>query len=877
MHQTHEQVQSEKDNFFELGGHSLLVSRIVSELRMAEAFKHVSAKDLYTNATFEDFTRCLVAHTTNDRSTGNTAGLVEDTMEGSMIGAAGPGQMLFNDILQLLAIVLLASTAAAHAFGALLLLAYLPLPDGDAFTAVQTGHIFGWITAFSGGLMIYSIMFAIAVKWVVIGTYKEGSHSLWSFYYTRWWFVRQVFRAATPGLKMLRGTPFLPMCYRMLGMRVGANVYMGEIIEPDGFDLVDIGQGVTLNIESKVKGCAINSAFLTLRRVTIKEGATIGVRAVVQAGVTMEEESQLGNMTNARKNQHIRRTEIWLGSPSTLATSSKVIRNAHIYQKEPRQQLEVASRTRCLDHAQTLLMGLCQLAGIIVVFMVQACPTMLLYTGFLYASVYTASSTHAVPPQIDDEPARCSLIAPNGTALGCGEIPQLGGFSLFDVTFWHMVAIGMAAGIAWPLLYTSVLMVLRPLLLINMRGHDQIFSLRSAKFFRRWFLDLLMEEAHKFTRPWQGTMFLPLWMWLMGGKIGTHVEISSTHNVIPETLELGDGAFIADSVVAGATFVNNGMVHLGNVFLGKRSFVGNGSMIPIGSRIPKGMLVGLQSVAPPHGYEESTWLGSPSISLTARQGDPHDTPDALTYSPSFPRVVARGLIELLGYIYLVFVTSVAMAAIVTLFFLGYRRAVASQYSEDKVTAILIFGVIPAVALAHGLFTCLITLVTKWVVIGRFRKGRFPLWSLFVWRTELVERVEENLSEPFVKVLGGTVWIGWWIRLLGAKVGRRPYICSDAVLTETDLISIGNRCTLEQGSTLQAHLFQDRIRDCDTVSLGNSCSIGTNSVVLAGGEMGEGSSISALSLIMRGESLPPYTHYIGIPVQRSMPKCAIATV
>lgn len=33
---------------------------------------------------------------------------------------------------------------------------------------------------------------AIAVKWIVIGRYKEGMYPMWGPYHTRWWFVQKV-------------------------------------------------------------------------------------------------------------------------------------------------------------------------------------------------------------------------------------------------------------------------------------------------------------------------------------------------------------------------------------------------------------------------------------------------------------------------------------------------------------------------------------------------------------------------------------------------------------------------------------------------------------------------------------------------------------
>ena len=149
-------------------------------------------------------------------------------------------------------------------------------------------------------------------------------------------------------------------------------------------------------------------------------------------------------------------------------------------------------------------------------------------------------------------------------------------------------------------------------------------------------------------------------------------------------------------------------------------------------------------------------------------------------------------------------------------------------------------------------------------IGRFRAGAYPLWTAYVWRTELVERLEENLAEPaLVNLCAGTVWSGVWYRLLGATVGRRPYL-DHPIITEPDLVTLGDFVTMDSGATAQAHLFQDRVRTTGNIVIGDGCSVGSNSVVLLGCEMKERASISALSLLMRHETVPAGSRWHGSP-------------
>src|SRR5260370_34079174 len=78
-------------------------------------------------------------------------------------------------------------------------------------------------------------------------------------------------------------------------------------------------------------------------------------------------------------------------------------------------------------------------------------------------------------------------------------------------------------------------------------------------------------------------------------------------------------------------------------------------------------------------------------------------------------------------------------------------------------------------------------LAKWIVIGRYRPFVRPLWSLFVWRVELVNALYEFLAAPLaLDALRGTPLLPWYFRLLGARIGRRVYVQTIGLL-EFDLV------------------------------------------------------------------------------------------
>ncbi|MYR59642.1 amino acid adenylation protein, partial [Streptomyces sp. SID625] len=173
-------------------------------------------------------------------------------------------------------------------------------------------------------------------------------------------------------------------------------------------------------------------------------------------------------------------------------------------------------------------------------------------------------------------------------------------------------------------------------------------------------------------------------------------------------------------------------------------------------------------------------------------------------------------------------------------------------------------------LAAGLTACLLTTLAKWLLVGRFQPGERPLWSSFVWRNELFDTFVEVLAVPWgAGAHLGTPALNWWLRSLGARVGRGVW-CETYWLPETDLVSLGDGVSVNRGCVLQTHLFHDRIMRMDTVRVADGASLGPHSIALPGTTIGTGASIAASSLVMRGETVPGGTRWAGNPIAGATP-------
>ena len=145
------------------------------------------------------------------------------------------------------------------------------------------------------------------------------------------------------------------------------------------------------------------------------------------------------------------------------------------------------------------------------------------------------------------------------------------------------------------------------------------------------------------------------------------------------------------------------------------------------------------------------------------------------------------------------------------------------------------------------------------------RARHPLWSSFVWRNELADTFVEVVAAPwFARAVAGTPLLNVWFRLMGATIGRGVW-CETYWLPETDLVELGDGATVNQGSVVQTHLFHDRMLPMDRVVLERGATLGPNSVILPAATLGRHATVGPVSLVMRGESVPDKTVWIGNPI------------
>ncbi|MFD6183722.1 Pls/PosA family non-ribosomal peptide synthetase [Streptomyces goshikiensis] len=402
--------------------------------------------------------------------------------------------------------------------------------------------------------------------------------------------------------------------------------------------------------------------------------------------------------------------------------------------------------------------------------------------------------------------------------------------------------------------FAYALLLLVAVRLLSLGLHSGTHPTHSRVGWQAWTVTQLMDLSRETLFPLYAGLITPVWLRLLGMKIGRGAEVS-TVLALPSLTTVGEGAFLADDTLTAPYELGGGWMRIGRSEIGRRAFLGNSGMTAPGRNVPDGGLVGVLSATPKKAKKNSSYLGLPPVKLP-RSAASDD--QSRTYDPPARLLWARGLVELCR------LAPVFCSAALAVLTLAVLCALATASGGPGVWgAALLSGV---VLLAAGAAACGVTMAAKWLLVGRHRAGEHPLWSGFVWRNELADTFVEVLAVPWLAgSVPGTPVLALWLRGLGARIGRGVW-CESYWLPETDLVALGDAVTVNRGCVLQTHLFHDRILRTDTVVLREGATLGPGGIVLPGSTVGAHSTLGPASLVMAGESVPADTRWLGNPIE-----------
>ena len=173
--------------------------------------------------------------------------------------------------------------------------------------------------------------------------------------------------------------------------------------------------------------------------------------------------------------------------------------------------------------------------------------------------------------------------------------------------------------------------------------------------------------------------------------------------------------------------------------------------------------------------------------------------------------------------------------------------------------------IAAAVLAYLASTLLefgVAIAAKWLLLGRLQAGRYPLWGATYFRWWLADRLIE--AAP-VYLLSGSSMYAWWLRALGAKVGRDVAIGSitlrapDLLVLE-DGVSIGNAANLENVRVEHGQLC------VGPITLAREACVGSYAVLEGNTRIGAYGRLEGQSALSDGQTVPAGRIWRGSPAR-----------
>ena len=437
-------------------------------------------------------------------------------------------------------------------------------------------------------------------------------------------------------------------------------------------------------------------------------------------------------------------------------------------------------------------------------------------------------------------------------------IPSL--FLLFlafrDGDVVHQILALLCSGPLALLLFCLGVPVLKKLIL--WRVEPGVYPVNSWFYLRKWTVDSLIRMSRRLALPLYTTIYFPAWLRLLGAKIGSHAEIATVSQISPDLMEISEGSFFADGSIIGGRHFFRGYVELAKSCVGNRSFIGNSAILPIGAKVGDRCLIGCLSAPPPNQEtpEGSEWLGSPAFNIPFRK-KVESFGEELTFRPSRKLYAQRCVIDLLRI--------VIPSWIAALGTVGFILCSYWVFQLSGFWTLLLFS--PAVALLMTSISVLLVVLVKKGFIGTFRPIVKPLWSPFVWFNEAVNGSYESVMAPLLTPMLGTPFFAFFLRLIGCKIGRGVFL-ETTLFSEFDLVEIDDYSSVNLGAIIQNHLFEDRIMKASWIKIREQANIGNMAVVLYDSEMRSRSTLTSLSLLMKGETLHEGTRSGGIPTSKN---------
>ncbi|WP_445183435.1 Pls/PosA family non-ribosomal peptide synthetase [Pseudonocardia sp. Cha107L01] len=159
--------------------------------------------------------------------------------------------------------------------------------------------------------------------------------------------------------------------------------------------------------------------------------------------------------------------------------------------------------------------------------------------------------------------------------------------------------------------------------------------------------------------------------------------------------------------------------------------------------------------------------------------------------------------------------------------------------------------------------CLLPIVAKWLLVGAWQPQEIRIWSSDYLRFWLVKVLIQ--TSPWALFAGSPLFV-FYLRALGAKIGRGVTIHSRNIPVATDLITIGDGALIRKDCFYTGYRATSGAIQLGPVTLGCQAVVGEKTVLDIGTWMGDGAVLGHSSALQTGQAIPAGHTWHGCPAE-----------
>jgi non-ribosomal peptide synthetase-like protein len=167
------------------------------------------------------------------------------------------------------------------------------------------------------------------------------------------------------------------------------------------------------------------------------------------------------------------------------------------------------------------------------------------------------------------------------------------------------------------------------------------------------------------------------------------------------------------------------------------------------------------------------------------------------------------------------------------------------------------------------------IAAKWLLIGRWKAQRIPLWSLAYVRFWLVKTL--IITSPLARMSVATPLYSLYLRALGANVGPGALLLTKHPPVCTDLVTIGAGSVIRKDCYLSGYRARAGEIEVGSISIGAGAFVGEQTVLDIDTAVGAGGQLGHSSALHSGQVIPAGQVWHGSPAEPAPADCSYLTV